>query len=311
MNPDIGRIMKSPMRRRSFLLAALLALQPLASGNAYAADGKLKVVASFSILGDIVRNVGGDRVEITTLVGPDGDAHVFEPTPADARSVAGADVVFVNGLGFEGWMERLIQASGYKGPLVVASGGVQSRTMDEDGQTVTDPHAWQDLRNGRLYVENVAAGLAAADPRGAEAYRAAAAAYEVELAAKDKWVRDELAAVPSEQRKIITSHDAFQYFGAAYGVAFLAPVGVSTEDEPSAAGMAQLVRQMRTEGVKVVFLENMTNPKLLETLATEVGARVGGTLYADALSPPGGPADTYLKMFDNNLPQLKAAMLGM
>ncbi len=299
------------MYRRSFLLAALLALLPLASGTVHAADAKLKVVASFSILGDIVKNVGGDRVEVTTLVGPDGDAHVFEPTPADARSVAGADVVFVNGLGFEGWMERLIQASGYQGPLVVASDGVRSRTMDEDGQSVTDPHAWQDLSNGRLYVENVAAGLAAADPQGAAAYRAAAAAYAVELAAKDKWVRDELAAVPEGQRKIITSHDAFGYFGAAYGVAFLAPVGISTEDEPSAAGMAQLIQQMKSEGVKVVFSENMTNPKLIETLASEVGAKVGGTLYADSLSPPDGPADTYLKMFDNNLPQLKAAMLGM
>ena len=208
-------------------------------------------------------------------------------------------------------MERLIQASGYQGPLVVASTGVQSRSMDEDGQAVTDPHAWQDLGNGRLYVENVAAGLAAADPQGAAAYRAAATAYEAELAAKDKWVRDELAAVPEGQRKIITSHDAFGYFGAAYGVSFLAPVGISTEDEPSAAGMAQLIRQMKSEGVKVVFAENMTNPKLLETLATEVGARVGGTLYADSLSPPGGTADTYLRMFDNNLPQLKAAMLGM
>jgi zinc/manganese transport system substrate-binding protein len=299
------------MDRRSFLHAALIVPLLLVPVAAQAADAKLKVVASFSILGDIVQNVGGDRVAVTTLVGPDGDAHVFEPTPADARSVAGADVVFVNGLGFEGWMERLIQASGYKGPLVVASRGVQSRTMDEDGQTVTDPHAWQDLRNGRLYVENVAAGLAAADPQGAEAYRAAAAAYAAELAAKDKWVRDELAAVPNEQRKIITSHDAFQYFGAAYGVTFLAPVGISTEDEPSAAGMAQLARQMRTEGVKVVFFENMTSPKLIETLANEAGARVGGTLYADALSPSGAPADTYLKMFDNNLPQLKAAMLGM
>jgi zinc/manganese transport system substrate-binding protein len=237
------------MDRRSFLHAALIAPLLLVPVAAQAADAKLNVVVSFSILGDIVKNVGGDRVAVTTLVGPDGDAHVFEPTPADARSVAGADVVFVNGLGFEGWMERLIQASGYRGPLVVASDGVPLRSMDEDGQTVTDPHAWQDLGNGRLYVENVAAGLAAADPRGAAAYRAAAAAYEVELAAKDKWVRDELAAVPSEQRKIITSHDAFQYFGAAYVVAFLAPVGVSTEDEPSAAGMAQLVRQMKAEGV--------------------------------------------------------------
>ena len=258
-----------------------------------------------------MKNVGGDRVAITTLVGADGDAHVFEPTPAAARSVAGADVVFVNGLGFEGWVERLIQASSYKGPLVVASDGVQSRTMEADGQKITDPHVWQDLSNGRLYVENVAAGLAAADPQGAAAYRAAAATYEAEIAAKDRWVRDDLAAVPADRRKIITSHDAFQYFGAAYGVTFLAPVGISTEDEPSAAGMAQLVRQMRSEGVKVVFFENMTSPKLIETLANEAGARVGGTLYADALSPAGGPADTYLKMFDNNLPQLKAAMLGM
>jgi len=298
------------MHRRFFLHAVLIAPLLLVPGGAHAADGKLEVVASFSILGDIVKNVGGERVEVTTLVGPDGDAHVFEPTPADAKAVAGADVVFVNGLGLEGWMERLIQSSDYKGPVVTASEGVKSRTMEEDGATVTDPHAWQDLGNGRIYVANVAAGLAAADPRGA-AYRAAAAAYGAEIAAKDKWVRAQLAAVPAGQRRIITSHDAFGYFGAAYGVSFLAPVGVSTEAEPSAAGMAQLIKQMRSEGIKVVFFENMTSPKLVETLASEAGARVGGTLFSDALSPPGGPADSYLKMFDNNLPQLKAAMLGM
>ena len=299
------------MHRRFFLHAVLIAPLLLVPIGAHAADGKLKVVASFSILGDIVKNVGGDRVAVTTLVGPDGDAHVFEPTPADAKAVAAADVVFVNGLGLEGWMERLIQSSDYKGPVVTASEGVKSRTMEEDGATVTDPHAWQDLRNGRIYAENVAAALAAADPRGAEAYRAAAAAYSAEIAAKDKWVRAELAAVPAGQRRIITSHDAFGYFGAAYGVSFLAPVGVSTEAEPSAAGMAQLIKQMRSEGIKIVFFENMTSPKLVETLASEAGARVGGTLFSDALSPPGGPADSYLKMFDNNLPQLKAAMLGM
>ncbi len=299
------------MHRRSLLHAVLIAPLLLVPVGTRAADGKLEVVASFSILGDIVKNVGGDRVAVTTLVGPDGDAHVFEPTPADARAVAAADVVFVNGLGLEGWMERLIQSSDYKGPVVTASEGVKSRTMEEDGATVTDPHAWQDLANGRIYVENVAAGLAAADPRGAEAYRAAAAAYSAEIAAKDKWVRAELAGVPAGQRRIITSHDAFGYFGAAYGVTFVAPVGVSTEAEPSAAGMAQLIRQMRSEDIKVVFLENMTSPKLVETLASEAGARVGGTLFSDALSPPGGPADSYLKMFDNNLPQLKAAMLGM
>jgi len=269
------------------------------------------VVASFSVLGDMVKSVGGDHIALTTLVGPDGDAHVFEPTPADAKAVAAADVVFVNGLGLEGWMVRLIESSGYRGPVVAASDGVKSRTMEENGATVTDPHAWQDLGNGRLYVANVAAGLAAADPADAEAYRAAAAAYSAAIAVKDAWVRAELKDVPSGQRRIITSHDAFGYFGAAYGVTFLAPVGVSTEAEPSAAGMARLIAQMRSTGIKVVFFENMASPKLVATLAGEAGARVGGTLFSDALSPPGGPADTYLKMFDNNVPELKAAMLGM
>ena len=299
------------MRRRSFLYAALIAPLLLVPVAAHAADGRLKVVASFSILADIVKNVGGDRVAVTTLVGPDGDAHVFEPTPADAKAVAAAAVVVVNGLGLEGWMERLIQASGYQGPVAVASKGVNSRTMDEDGTAVTDPHAWQDLGNGRLYVDNIAAALAAADPPGAAAYRAAASAYAAEIAAKDAWVRTELKDVPSAQRRIITSHDAFGYFGAAYGVTFLAPVGVSTEAEPSAAGIAGLIKQMRAEGIKVVFFESMTSPKLVQILADEAGARVGGTLYSDALSPPGGPAPSYLAMFDNNVPQLKAAMLGM
>jgi len=299
------------MHRRSFLQGALVVTPLLLAGGVHAADGKLNVVASFSILGDIVKSVGGDRVAVTTLVGPDGDAHVFEPTPAHARALAAADVVFVNGLGLEGWMQRLIQASDYKGPVVTTSDGVKPRTMEEEGAEITDPHAWQDLSNGRIYVENVATALAAADPQGAAAYRAAASAYSAELAAKDEWVRAELKSVPSGQRRIITSHDAFGYFGAAYGVTFLAPIGVSTEAEPSAAGVAQLINQMKAEGIKVVFFENMTSPKLVETLASEAGARVGGTLFSDALSPPGGPADSYLKMFDNNVPQLKAAMLGM
>ena len=300
------------MRRRSFIFAALIAsVVLLPAAGAHAGDARLKVVASFSILGDMVRNVGGDRVTVTALVGPDGDTHVFEPTPADAKAVAAADVVFVNGLGLEGWMGRLIESSAYKGPLVVASNGVASRTMEEGGAEITDPHAWQDLRNGHIYVQNIADALAAADQKGAEDYRAAASAYTAQIEAKDAWVRGELRDVPSGRRRIITSHDAFGYFGAAYGVTFLAPVGVSTEAEPSAAGIAQLIRQMKSEGIKVVFLENMASPKLVETLASEARARVGGTLFSDALSPPGGPADTYLKMFDNNVPQLKAAMLGM
>jgi zinc/manganese transport system substrate-binding protein len=298
------------MHRRSFL-AVLVAPLLLAAVGAQAADARLKVVASFSVLADIVKNVGGDHIDLTTLVGPDGDAHVFEPTPADAKAVAEADIVFVNGLGLEGWMDRLIQSAAYKGPVVAATTGVTPRTMEEDGNAVTDPHAWQDLNNGRLYVANVAAALAAADPRDAQDFRQAAAAYTAAIEAKDKWVRAELTAVPAGQRKIITSHDAFGYFGAAYGIAFLAPEGVSTDAEPSAGGIARLVQQMKSKGIRIVFFENMTSPKLVETLASEAGAKVGGTLFSDALSPPGGPADSYLKMFDNNVPQLKAAMLGM
>ena len=298
------------MRRRSFLAAGLMAPLVLAATGARA-DARLKVVASFSVLADIVKNVGGDHIELTTLVGPDGDAHVFEPTPADAKAVAEADIVFVNGLGLEGWMDRLVQSAGYKGPVVAATAGVKPRTMAEDGDIVTDPHAWQDLGNGRLYVANVAAGLAAADPGDADDFSKAAAAYTAAIDAKDKWVRAELTAVPAGQRKIITSHDAFGYFGAAYGVSFLAPEGVSTEAEPSAAGVARLVRQMRSEGIRIVFFENMASPKLVQALAADAGAKVGGTLFSDALSPPGGPAGSYLKMFDNNVPQLKAAMLGM
>ena len=298
------------MHRRSFLGAGLMAPLVLAATRARA-DARLKVVASFSVLADIVKNVGGDHIELTTLVGPDGDAHVFEPTPTDAKAVAEAAVVFVNGLGLEGWMDRLVQSAGYKGPVVAATTGVKPRIMAEDGNTVTDPHAWQDLGNGRLYVANVAAALAAADPGDADDFRKAAAAYTAAIEAKDQWVRAELTAVPAGRRKIITSHDAFGYFGAAYGISFLAPEGVSTEAEPSAAGVARLVRQMRSEGIKIVFFENMASPKLVQALAADAGAKVGGTLFSDALSPPGGPADSYLKMFDNNVPQLKAAMLGM
>ncbi|HTO84061.1 MAG TPA: zinc ABC transporter substrate-binding protein [Methylomirabilota bacterium] len=299
------------MHRRSFLAAALIAPLLFTPVGAHGADGKLKVVASFSVLADIVKTVGGDHIQLTTLVGPDGDAHVFEPTPADAKAVAEADILFVNGLGLEGWMDRLIQSAAYKGPVVAATTGVKARTMEEDGNTITDPHAWQDLSNGRLYVANVASALAAADPKDADDFRKAAAAYTAAIEAKDQWVRAELTAVPAGQRKIITSHDAFGYFGAAYGITFLAPEGVSTEAEPSAAGVARLVRQMRSEGIRIVFFENMASPKLVEALAADAGAKVGGTLFSDALSPPGGPADSYLKMFDNNVPQLKAAMLGM
>jgi len=287
---------------RRLLLGLLLLLPPPAWA------GPVKVVATFSVLADMVRAVGGDDVAVTALVGPDGDAHVFEPTPADARALAAADLVVENGLGFEGWIGRLAKAADYKGPLVVATTGIVPRRMEEDGHDVTDPHAWQDLSLGRIYVANIAEGLAKADAGHAERYRANAAAYNRRLAELDAWVRAELAQVPEAKRRVITTHDAFGYFGHAYGVAFLAPEGVSTEAEVTGKALGALVGQIRHTGVKALFFENMTDPRLVEQLAREAGATVGGTLYVDALSPPGGPAPSYVDMFRHNVPALVAAM---
>lgn len=297
---------------KNFIVALLLAAGAFGlAGKADAAD-KIKAVASFSILGDMVRQVGGDRIELTTLVGPDGDAHVFEPTPADAKTLANAQILFVNGLGFEGWMDRLEKSSGFQGKVVVASQGVRPRTMteEEDGKAeeITDPHAWQSLANGKLYVANIRDGLIAADPDGKAIYEANAAKYLDEIAAEDEAVKAALAKLPEDRRKIITSHDAFGYFGAAYGLKVIAPEGVSTEAEASAKDVAKIIRQIRSEHIPAVFMENITDHRLLDQIAKETGAKIGGTLYTDALSPPDGQAPTYLDMFKNNVGALTAAL---
>jgi zinc/manganese transport system substrate-binding protein len=310
-------------------VAALsLATAVFAGPRSQAADPPLNVVASFSILGDMVKTVGGDRVQVITLVGPDGDAHAFEPTPADAKAIADAKVVFINGLGLEeGWMPRLIEASGYAGPVVVASKGVTPLRMEkeaghetgEDGapehagagpQMALDPHAWQDLANGKVYVENVVAGLAAADPAGAGTYRVNGQAYISEIDKLDAEVRAKLAAIPQARRKIVTTHDAFQYFGKAYGLELLAPEGVSTEAEASAEDVAKLIRQIRKDKITAVFFENMSDNRLLTQISKETGAKIGGTVFSDALSPPHGPAPTYLAMFRHNLQEFIQALTG-
>ena len=276
------------------LKQVLLSIAVLVSLTAAShAEDRLKAVASFSILGDMVKQVGGDRVEVSTLVGPDGDAHVYEPTPADARTLAAANILFVNGLGFEGWMERLETSSGFRGKTVVASTGVRPRTMVEDEggkpETIIDPHAWQSLANGKLYVANIRDGLIAADPAGKAAYEANAAKYLDAIAKEDEAVKETIAKLPEARRKLITTHDAFGYFGAAYGLEIIAPEGVSTESEASAKDVARIIRQIRAEHIPAVFIENIADHRLLDQIADETGARIGGTLYTDALSPPNGP----------------------
>jgi len=302
------------MKRKTLKLLALSALTAsgLFSTQVNAAE-LVPVVASFSILGDLVQVVGGERVKVTTLAGPDADAHEFTPSPADAKTVLGARVFVVNGLSFEPWAQKLAKSAGYKGETVVASKGVQPRQMaaepgHDHGHAETDPHAWQNPLNVVQYVNNIAAGLAKADPGGAAAYQANAAAYAKQLKALDAQAKAQFDAIASARRKVITSHDAFGYLAARYGITMLAPQGVNTDSEPSAKHVAQLIRQIRHERIRAVFVENMSNAKLIEQLSKDAGVRVGAALYSDALSGASGPASSYLKMMQHNLTQLAAGM---
>jgi zinc/manganese transport system substrate-binding protein len=307
-------------RRRSMLAAALAMLVaiPLATGTAITQDTpktKLKVIATFSILGDFVKNVGGDRVEVVTLVGPNGNAHVYAPSPTDARKVADAKIVFVNGLGFEGWLERLVKASGTKAPIVVATKGIKPREraggQDHDhDHGRADPHAWQSVANAKIYVTNIRDALVAADPPGKAAYDANAAAYLAKLDALEREVRETIGKVPTDRRRIITSHDSFGYFEAAYGVVFTAPQGVSTEAEASAKDVAAIITQIKKQKAAAVFLENVTDPRLVKQIASETGAKIGGTLYSDALTDDKGGATTYIDLIRHNLKQLAGALVG-
>jgi zinc/manganese transport system substrate-binding protein len=291
------------------LLAAALLPWPAA---AQSVQGRMKVVATFSILGDLVAQVGGDRIEVVTLVGPDGDAHVYAPTPLDARRVADARVMVTNGLKFDGWIGRLAKASGTQARLIEAAAGIApaAEAPGEDGHSHggIDPHAWQSVANAKVYVANIRDALAAADPEGRPAYEASATAYLQQLDVLEGEVRTAIERIPPARRKIITSHDAFGYFERAYGLDFIAPQGVSTEAEASAKDVARIIQQIRREKIAAVFFENISDPRLMQRIAKETGARIGGRLYSDALSPPTGPAATYIDMMRHNIRAFSAAL---
>ncbi|MDH7801893.1 MULTISPECIES: zinc ABC transporter substrate-binding protein AztC [unclassified Rhizobium] len=325
--------------------ASLLSLSPVLMAQASAAE--LKVVASFSIIADFAKNVGGNRVNITTIVGPDGDAHVYEPRPADAVAVSKADVVLVNGLEFEGFLKRLIDTSGTKAPVVELTKGVEPLKIsdepaghahpeaeEEEGHDHKaeeaghsheaaeahdheghhhgefDPHAWQSIKNAEIYVKNIAGAFCEVDKAGCATYTANSQAYIAKLAALNEKVKTEIAAIPPEKRIIITSHDAFGYFEHAYGLEFLAPEGISTDSEASAADVAKLVDQIKHDKASAIFVENITDKRLMDQIAKETGLKVGGTLYSDALSKADGPAATYIDMVNNNINTIKAAVLS-
>jgi len=316
--------------------AAILALT-IAGPAAAQTNKPVPVVATFSILGDMVERIGSEHVAVTTLVGPDGDAHVYQPTPADARAVSNAKVLVVNGLEFEGWLDRLIDASDFNGIRAKATDGIKPIAFEEgddhekhddhakhddkkhddhekhddhDDQHhgAFDPHAWQSLRNAVIYVDNITATLSKADPSNAAAFYMNRAAYVAEIEALDADIRAIVAKLPADRRKIVTSHDAFQYFGHEYRLTFLAPQGLSTESEASAKDIAHLIEQMREQKISAVFIENISDPRLLKQIASETGAAIGGTLYPGALSGPDGPAPTYLDMMRHNAMALAQAL---
>jgi len=281
-----------------------LLLSFLALATPLRAQERLDVVASFSILGDFVRNVGGDRVSLTMLVGPNADVHVYAPSPADAKRIADAKLVVVNGLGLEGWLPRLVQSAGGKAAIVVASNGVAPLKRGADA----DPHAWQSVGNAKIYVANIRDALATADPADAAMFRANAERYLAELDTLDADVRAAVAKIPPERRKVISTHNAFGYFAEAYGITFIAPLGVSTETEPSARDVAAIISQIRREKIPAVFLENMSDDRLISRIAAETGARVGGTLFSDALTDEKGDAPTYIAMVRHNIRALTSAL---
>ena len=349
-------------RRTLLNVTAALVAFSLAGPAAAQSSEPIPVVATFSILGDMVERIGGEHVAVTTLVGPDGDTHVYQPTPAAARAVSEADLLFVNGLDFEGWLDRLVDASDFDGKRVVATDGIGPIPFEEEGEHhegeghaehddhaehkepahdehegedhaehdeheegehddhaeagehdhhhhgAFDPHAWQSLGHAVAYVDNITAALAEADPDNAASFRQNRAEYVEEIEALDAEIREIVANLPDDRRTVVTSHDAFQYFGEEYGLTFLAPQGLSTESEASAKGVAGLIERIRDEGISAVFIENITDPRLLEQIADETGATIGGTLYPGALSGPDGPAPTYLDMMRHNATTLAQAL---
>lgn len=305
--------------RRALVAGLAFGLAAVTAPLGAFAQEKLPVVASFSILGDFARQVGGDRVSVTTLVGPDGDAHVYSPTPADAKAMAAARLVLVNGLHFEGWLPRLVKSSGTKATMATATKGITPLEAGDDHDEKgkgghahahghDDPHAWQSVANAKIYVANIKDALSAADPAGKASYEANATAYLAELDKLEGEVKAAVARIPAQRRKAIATHDAFSYFVKAYGIAFVAPQGVSTEAEASARDVARIIRQVKAQKIPAVFLENVTNPRLVEQIARESGAKVGGRLYSDALSAESEPAGTYIRMMKHNISEIEKAL---
>ena len=288
------------MNKNMFFPLLALLIMPLASPS----WAKINVVASFSILGDMVSQVAGDRAHVTTIVGPDADAHLYQPNTGDAVAVTNADLVIVNGMGFETWSAQLIATSGTKATIAVATDGITPLVVEGE----VDPHAWNSLINGMIYVDNIEAALAATSPQDAAYFKANAEAYRAEMKALHNRALADIAQLPQANRVVVTAHDAFGYWAEAYGLTFMAPQGIDTEAEPSAKELAELIRFLKDNGAGALFVENITNADLIAQISRETGLKIGGRIYSDALSVQGSPATSYLAMFAHNLDLLTATL---
>jgi zinc/manganese transport system substrate-binding protein len=304
------------IRAQLRIILAVAAIM-LGANPADAAD-RIKVVATFSVIGDMVANVAGDRIELVTLVGPAGDTELFKPSLADGKNVAEAKIVFMNDLNddFEPWLEPLLKQAKFSGAKIIVSRGAKTYSSTEEraprsktGEEEIDQHAWLDPKNGIIYVRNIAAALAKSDPANAAEYRARANAYIKDLQVLDAWAKVEMAALPAAKRRVLASHDSLQYLAKAYGITLLSINGWTNNSEPSAAELARLTQQIRQEKIHALFLDSITDPRAMQQVANETGASIGGTLYGDALSKPGEEADTYLKMLRHDVTTLKAGMM--
>ncbi len=291
-----------------FSVALLFSMSPASAAEQDRV--RMPVVVSFSILADWTSGIGRDRIEVTTLAGRDSDAHIYRPSPVAARALAGARLVIINGLGLEGWLSRLIQASGSKARVVESAEGVKLYARDgyPGSRPSADPHAWHDVRNARIYIDNIKTGLCLADPGECDFYSKNAAGYDAELSRLHEWIKASLAHIPRRHRVVVTPHDSFNYYEHAYGVSFRAPTGYSTESEASAADVARLIREIRTSGARALFVENIADRRLIDQIGRETGLRPGGTLYSDALSSVAGPAPTYIKMMRHNTSTIASAL---
>lgn len=270
----------------------------------------IKVVASFSILGNVISEIGKENVEVTSIVGPNGDAHVYQPKPSDAQNIANADILFINGLGFEGWIERLIETAGFQKNVVVVTKGITPRVFGEEGSLMTDPHVWHNPHLVKKWVHHIVKALSELDPLHKDAYEKNGKAYVKELHKLDKWIKKRLEAIPQNQRRVVTAHDAFGYFSERYGVEIISPQGLSTDAEPTVKTVHRIIKLIKKHHISTIFLENIANTKMITQIAEETGAKIGGVLYSDSLSLPFEEGNTYLRLMYHNMTYLENAMLG-